>query len=125
MKKQIIIPDKQSGQVKGGHFLSFIYLHGEAEEKNGYDCCLAKDRSNFIDTGDTYTDSDKHIYRWKEGIHECEIHFHDGDILDANAYIWKDKLESFNRSHGLIVLTTDVEANEYALESYNLKKDHI
>lgn len=42
MKKAIIYGDSQAeGFIARGERLSYFYLHGKAEEKNGYDCCNA------------------------------------------------------------------------------------
>ena len=82
------------------HLFSFIYLHGELQDRLGCDLCgVVGLNPNSI----------------KEGIHPCEVYFVEEP---CTLFTWKSK---FNRQHGLIVLDSDAEQYEYAKKCYETK----
>lgn len=105
--------------------VSGVYLHGELAKENGFDLVC-----QYIKDGD-YIEDD-------EIIESVKVVFADGTEHKAIAYIWKSpsKYEMHKYSpiptcivsekiHGLICALDDKEANEYALEKFNARVEHI
>lgn len=74
-----------------GKRLSYFYLHGKAEELNGYDICNG--------------DIEAFHYALRMGGFLCEVHFTDKSVAEA---VCVCKFE-FSRMTGLIVLESDVD----------------
>lgn len=102
MEKSIIIGDKIGAFTppEGFGFASYIYLHGEAETINGYDCCYGnmKTFQRLLTC---------HLFA-------CEIQLQDGSIHDGIA------IPCFveNKVKALVCLCTDTESIKHALTEY-------
>ena len=93
--------------------LPWTYLHGKAEEKainaQGWDIY----HMDFI------SQEEFDIFKTKEGIFDCLIHYNE-ESLAGKLFYWKYTLDPKNRS-GLVVLSNDQDSIDYAQENYDSK----
>jgi hypothetical protein len=83
-----------------GIYIPYFYLHGKAEELNGYDIC-----NGNIETFQRCL---------HEGAFLCRLHI--GDIIyDAICF---SKFDGFDRMQGLVCLLDDDEHIEHAVKDY-------
>lgn len=96
----------------GAYPLSFKYLHGELEEKNGYDICYSNN------------EEEAYILNNEEGVFDIEVCILNPDststIHKAKAYVWL--IKDFIITKGLIVSINDKNAIKYAEKCYKEKK---
>lgn len=118
----IIAENIENTIVKGDwlHPLNFKYLHGELEDINGFDICYSEDKE------------EAEVLNNKEGIYDVLVTV-EKDNPDSNskikkihttyeckAYIWPLG-RGAELTHGLIVLKSNKEDNDFALEKYKEK----
>jgi hypothetical protein len=84
-----------------GSYLPYYYLHGEAENLNGYDICNANDKA--------FTKA------LKQGAFLCMIVFTDGTEREGICF---SKYNMINRMEGLVCLLEDDEHIEHAVKQY-------
>ena len=93
--------DEKATAIKGMTFRSFIYFHGEIENRLGYDLVQSP------------TDLEM-------GVNDCIAHVPFGDVWEAipcKSFIWMD---DFTQSpKGLIVALNDTKALEFAQSKYD------
>lgn len=87
-----VYPVPLHGTTRKGHYFPYFYLHGDAEDRNGYDICNA---------------SPELISRsLSEGANLCVVHFRNGNKVPAICF---SKFE-FHRMKGLICLLSDKDS---------------
>ena len=86
--------------------IAFSYLHGDLEEKAGYD--------KFVFIGEIPTD----------GVHPATVMFSNGDV-DSLVYIWTIEEGGTNERRGLVVRKGDTVAMEDAQRKYDTKTSNL
>lgn len=95
-----VYPVPLHGTTRKGHYFPYFYLHGDAEDRNGYDICQA---------------SPELISRsLREGANLCVVHFRNGNKVPAICF---SKFE-FNQMKGLICLLSDKHSIYNAVNEY-------
>jgi hypothetical protein len=85
--------------------LSWVYFHGKAQDLNSYDLV-------FMQRDD--------VLKVEDGITPCVI-VHDGKEHIGLAFIWTSEL----RMRGLIVLSHDGHAVEFAQKAYQERREYL
>ena len=118
--------------VKTDYSTSFVYLHGELEKENGFDLL-----------GTTKSDHSNCDLGLNDGVYLVNVIFANGKTEKCLLWYWhspiKFKLEDFfglqrqkmpvqinnGCQKGLICRIGDNESNEYALEMFNARAEHL
>lgn len=98
--KYTVYPVPLHGITRKGHYFPYFYLHGDAEDRNGYDICQA---------------SPELISRsLRQGANLCVVHFRNGNKVPAICF----SKFVFDQMKGLICLLSDKLSIYNAVHEY-------